>query len=117
MLACLGLMSHLSPLQGVFLWEFALCPCHAWLSQERSPLLHLIDGCHAQVTVDNSTASSYSSFIIACPNRKGLLYDIFRTFTDVQVRVAYGKVAVKPPNNFEAELFVQEVDGARILDP
>ena len=73
--------------------------------------------CCAQVTVDNSTASSYSSFIIACPNRKGLLYDIFRTFTDVQVRVAYGKVAVKPPNNFEAELFVQEVDGARILDP
>ena len=69
-----------------------------------------------QVTVDNSTASSYSSFIISCPNRKGLMYDLFRTFTDVQVRVAYGKLAVKSAGRFEAELFVQEVDGARILD-
>ncbi|KAK9869029.1 hypothetical protein WJX84_003698 [Apatococcus fuscideae] len=77
--------------------------------------LNLIDG-PLEVTVDNSTASSYSSFIISCPNRKGLMYDLFRTFTDVQVRVAYGKLAVKSAGRFEAELFVQEVDGARILD-
>ncbi|KAK9839935.1 hypothetical protein WJX74_000676 [Apatococcus lobatus] len=87
-------------------------------SIEEEPLHGTLKLIHqdVEVNVDNSTASSYSSFIISCPNRKGLLYDIFRTFTDVQVRVAYGKVAVKPPGSFEAELFVQEVDGARILD-
>ena len=53
---------------------------------------------------------------VICSDRKGLVYDLMRTMKDIHIRVAYGKVAVRPGSLCEVDLFVQEVDGNRILD-
>jgi len=45
----------------------------------------------AQVTVDNCTTSSYTVVSVACRDRKGLVYDLFRTLKDIHIRVAYAK--------------------------
>lgn len=44
------------------------------------------------VGVDNSTARAYTLLTVACPDRKGLVYDLMRTLKDVAVRVAYARV-------------------------
>ncbi len=45
-----------------------------------------------QVTVDNCTTSSYTVVNLVCRDRKGLVYDLFRTLKDIHIRVAYAKV-------------------------
>lgn len=45
-----------------------------------------------QVTVDNCTTSSYTVVGVVCRDRKGLVYDLFRTLKDIHIRVAYAKV-------------------------
>jgi len=44
------------------------------------------------VTVDNCTTSSYTVVGVVCRDRKGLVYDLFRTLKDIHIRVAYAKV-------------------------
>ena len=53
---------------------------------------------------------------IVCNDRKGLVYDLMRTMKDIQIRVAYAKVNVRPGGLCEIDIFVQELDGSRILD-
>jgi len=54
---------------------------------------------------------------IVCNDRKGLVYDLMRTMKDVHIRVAYAKVHVRAGGLCEIDIFLQEVDGKRILDP
>ena len=49
----------------------------------------------AQVTVDNCTTSSYTVVSIVCRDRKGLVYDLFRTLKDIHIRVAYAKACTE----------------------
>ena len=44
------------------------------------------------MTVDNCTTSSYTVVGVVCRDRKGLVYDLFRTLKDIHIRVAYAKV-------------------------
>lgn len=69
------------------------------------------------VDVDNTTSSSYTMITLRCQDRKGLLYDLFLKLKEVDVRVAYGRVAVDPAEGTSTvELFVQDVGGGRITD-
>lgn len=43
------------------------------------------------MTVDNCTTSSYTVVGVVCRDRKGLVYDLFRTLKDIHIRVAYAK--------------------------
>ncbi len=45
-----------------------------------------------QVTIDNTTSKIHSVISVACPDRKGLVYDLMRTLKDIHLRVAYAKV-------------------------
>lgn len=69
-----------------------------------------------QVSIDNCTTPSYSVVNIVCNDRKGLVYDLMRTMKDIQIRVAYAKIHVRPHGLCEMDVFVQELDGSRILD-
>lgn len=71
---------------------------------------------YLQVSIDNCTTPSYSVVNIVCNDRKGLVYDLMRTMKDIQIRVAYAKVNVRPGGLCEIDIFVQELDGSRILD-
>lgn len=70
-----------------------------------------------QVSIDNCTTAAYSVVNIICNDRKGLVYDLMRTMKDVHIRVAYAKVNVRHAGLCEIDIFLQEVDGKRILDP
>lgn len=68
------------------------------------------------MSIDNCTTPSYSVVNLLCKDRKGLVYDLTRTMKDIQIRVAYAKIHVRPAGVCEMDIFVQELDGSRILD-
>lgn len=70
-----------------------------------------------EIVVDNETSPSYTMLTLRCEDRKGLLYDIFRTLKDIDLRVAYGKVEVFEDGICEADLFVQDAELCRVSDP
>ncbi len=39
-----------------------------------------------EIVVDNETSPSYTMLTLRCEDRKGLLYDIFRTLKDIDLR-------------------------------
>lgn len=39
-----------------------------------------------QISVDNDTSPSYTMLTLRCEDRKGLLYDIFRTMKEIDLR-------------------------------
>ena len=41
--------------------------------------------------MDNCTTISYTVVGVVCRDRKGLVYDLFRTLKDIHIRVAYAK--------------------------
>lgn len=69
-----------------------------------------------EVGVDNETSAAHSMMTLRCRDRKGLLYDLFRSLKDIDLRVAYGKIEVFDDGICEVDLFVQDQEGARITD-
>lgn len=69
-----------------------------------------------EVSVDNETSNCHSMMTLRCRDRKGLLYDLFRSLKDIDLRVAYGKIEVYEEGVCEVDLFVQDQEGARITD-
>lgn len=69
-----------------------------------------------QVSIDNCTTPVYTVVNIICIDRKGLVYDLMRLLKDIQIRGAYGKIVAHSTGRTEIDLFVQEIDGCRILD-
>lgn len=69
-----------------------------------------------QVNVDNETSPAHSLLTLRCRDRKGLLYDLFRSLKDIDLRVAYGKIEVYEDGMCEVDLFVQDAEGTRISD-
>lgn len=77
---------------------------------------------NVEVVVDNATSASFTMLTLRCADRKGLLYDIFRALKNVDVRIGYGrlstsKVKETDVNVVEADLFVQDVQTGRVLEP
>ncbi|KAL4855006.1 ACT domain-containing protein ACR10 [Chlorella vulgaris] len=69
-----------------------------------------------EVCVDNETSPAHTLLTLRCRDRKGLLYDLFRSLKDIDLRVAYGKVEVFEEGSCEVDLFVQDSEGARVGD-
>ena len=51
-------------------------------------------GAGVVVTVDNETSAAYSMLTLRCADRKGLLYDLFRSLKDIDLRWATGTCRV-----------------------
>ncbi|KAL6967483.1 ACT domain-containing protein acr9 [Sarracenia purpurea var. burkii] len=71
----------------------------------------------ACVTIDNSLSPGHTLLQIQCLDHKGLLYDIMRTLKDYNIQIAYGRFSLVTKGNRELDLFIQQRDGKKIVDP
>ncbi|PSR86693.1 ACT domain-containing protein [Actinidia chinensis var. chinensis] len=71
----------------------------------------------ASVTIDNSLSPAHTLLQIQCIDHKGLLYDIMRPLKDCNIQIAYGRFCPVTKGNRELDLFVQQNDGKKIVDP
>ncbi len=69
------------------------------------------------------TSSSYTALNVTCQDRKGLIYDIFRSLKDIDVRTAFGKIEVVGSSSgggsggtCTLNIFVQDAEGGRVSD-
>ncbi|XP_030966983.1 ACT domain-containing protein ACR9-like isoform X2 [Quercus lobata] len=71
----------------------------------------------ASVTVDNSLSPGHTLLQIHCADHKGLLYDIMRTLKDCNIQIAYGRFSPNSMGYHDLDLFIQQKDGKKIVDP
>ncbi|KAJ8491609.1 hypothetical protein OPV22_013330 [Ensete ventricosum] len=71
----------------------------------------------ANVNIDNSLSPSHTLLQIQCVDQKGLLYDIMRTLKDCDIQIAYGRFLSDMKGSREVDLFIQQTDGKKIVDP
>ncbi|KAJ6720405.1 ACT DOMAIN-CONTAINING PROTEIN ACR9 [Salix viminalis] len=71
----------------------------------------------AIVTVDNLLSPAHTLLQIQCVDQKGLFYDILRTSKDLNIQVAYGRFSSSIKGYRNMDLFFQQRDGKKILDP
>lgn len=71
----------------------------------------------AIVTVDNLLSPAHTLLQIQCVDQKGLFYDILRISKDLNIQVAYGRFSSSIKGYRNMDLFVQQTDGKKILDP
>ncbi|KAJ4720713.1 ACT domain containing protein [Melia azedarach] len=69
------------------------------------------------ITVDNSLSPSHTLIQIVCQDHKGLIYDIMRTLKDYNIQVSYGRFFANQRGNCEADFFLMQADGKKIVDP
>ncbi|CAA7389653.1 unnamed protein product [Spirodela intermedia] len=69
------------------------------------------------VSMDNSLSPAHTLLQIHCVDQKGLLYDILRTLKDCNIQVAYGRFLSDTKGCREVDLFVQQNDGKKMVDP
>uniref|UniRef100_A0A2P2JE84 ACT domain-containing protein ACR n=1 Tax=Rhizophora mucronata TaxID=61149 RepID=A0A2P2JE84_RHIMU len=84
-------------------------------SQALSPALKRVR--NASVVVDNSLSPAHTLLQISCIDHKGLLYDIMRTLKDCNIQIAYGRFSPNKSGYRELDLFIQQKDGKKIVDP
>ncbi|KAL5710936.1 ACT domain-containing protein acr9 [Ranunculus cassubicifolius] len=98
--------------ENLFSWELSDMEneSHA-LSPE---LVKLTKG---SVTIDNSLSPAHTLLQIHCLDQKGLLYDITRTLKDCSIQVAYGRFSPNTKGYRDIDLFIQQTDGKKIVDP
>ncbi|XP_058109742.1 ACT domain-containing protein ACR9 [Magnolia sinica] len=71
----------------------------------------------ANITLDNSLSPAHTLLQIHCLDQKGLLYDIMRTLKDCNIQIAYGRFSSNTKGYREVDLFIQQTDGKKIVDP
>jgi len=71
----------------------------------------------ASVSMDNSLSPAHTLLQIQCIDHKGLLYDIMRTLKDYEIQIAYGRLCPVAKDKRELDLFIQQKDGKKIVDP
>ncbi|EEF33924.1 ACT domain-containing protein ACR9 [Ricinus communis] len=71
----------------------------------------------ATVTVDNNMSPAHTLLQLKCIDQKGLFYDILRTSKDCNIRVAYGRFSSSLKGYRNMDLFIQQTDGKKIMDP
>ncbi|KAB1216305.1 Bifunctional uridylyltransferase/uridylyl-removing enzyme [Morella rubra] len=84
-------------------------------SQALSPDMAILK--KASVTVDNSLSPAHTLLQIHCADHKGLLYDIMRTLKDCNIQIAYGRFSPTTKNCRDLDLFIQQKDLKKIVDP
>uniref|UniRef100_A0A803LCL8 ACT domain-containing protein ACR n=1 Tax=Chenopodium quinoa TaxID=63459 RepID=A0A803LCL8_CHEQI len=106
--------SSISPAvaEELFASEYSKKECHM---QALSADLTLLK--KAAVNVDNSLSPSHTLFQIHCVDHKGLIYDIMRTLKDHDVKISYGRIPEVTKGHRDIDLFLQQKDGKKILDP
>ncbi|XP_072983820.1 ACT domain-containing protein ACR9-like [Typha latifolia] len=71
----------------------------------------------ANVNFDNSLSPAHTLIQIHCVDQKGLLYDILRTLKDCNIQINYGRFLSDMKGFREVDLFIQQTDGKKIVDP
>ncbi|KAF5729581.1 hypothetical protein HS088_TW21G01748 [Tripterygium wilfordii] len=71
----------------------------------------------ATITVDNLMSPSHTLLQIQCPDQKGLFYDVLRTSKDCNIQIAYGRFFTSEKGVRNMDLFIQQADGKKIVDP
>ncbi|XP_057436425.1 ACT domain-containing protein ACR9 [Lotus japonicus] len=69
------------------------------------------------VMVDNSLSPVHTLLQIQCVDQKGLCYDIMRISKDSDIKVAYARFSSSVKGFQNIDLFVQQNDGKKIIDP
>lgn len=69
------------------------------------------------VTVDNYLSPAHTLLQIQCADQKGLFYDIMRTLKDCNIQIAYGRISSSVKGYRNIDLFIQQKDGKKIIDP
>ncbi|KAK1297952.1 hypothetical protein QJS10_CPB14g01499 [Acorus calamus] len=71
----------------------------------------------ANISMDNSLSPAHTLLQIHCIDQKGLIYDILRTLKDCNIQIAYGRFLSDTKGYREIDLFIQQTDGKKIVDP
>ncbi|KAK1311583.1 hypothetical protein QJS10_CPA07g00236 [Acorus calamus] len=71
----------------------------------------------ANISMDNSLSPAHTLLQIHCIDQKGLIYDILRTLKDCNIQIAYGRFLSDMKGYREIDLFIQQTDGKKIVDP
>ncbi|RWR81637.1 ACT domain-containing protein ACR9 isoform X2 [Cinnamomum micranthum f. kanehirae] len=71
----------------------------------------------AKISMDNSLSPSHTLLQIHCVDQKSLLYDITRTLKDFNIKISYSRFSSNKNGCREVDLFIQQMDGKKILDP
>jgi [protein-PII] uridylyltransferase len=74
------------------------------------------DGVQLEIRIDNDASDVFSVIEIGAPDRIGLLYDITRTFAELELDVHLAKVATYGARVVDA-FYVRDRLGLRIEDP
>ncbi|KAF5446978.1 hypothetical protein F2P56_032570 [Juglans regia] len=111
---CLQGISSLSPVVAEELFRCELSDKET-RSQALSPDMAILK--KASVTIDNSLSPVHTLLQIHCADHKGLLYDIMRTLKDCNIRIAYGRFSPNTKGHRDLDLFIQQNDGKKIVDP
>ncbi|XP_027111035.2 ACT domain-containing protein ACR9-like isoform X1 [Coffea arabica] len=69
----------------------------------------------ATITVDNVLSPAHTLLQIQCTDQKGLIYDILRTFKDLDIQIAYGRISPTAKGYRNMDLFIQKRDGKKIV--
>ncbi|XP_010535546.1 PREDICTED: ACT domain-containing protein ACR9-like [Tarenaya hassleriana] len=69
------------------------------------------------VTVDNSLSPTHTLLQICCVDHKGLLYDVLRPLKDRDIKICYGRFSPQSQGYRDLDLFIQLIDGKKIVDP
>ncbi|XP_059430382.1 ACT domain-containing protein ACR9-like isoform X2 [Corylus avellana] len=107
-------ISSLSPLVAEELFRCEL-PDEEICSQALSPDMAKL--MKASVTIDNSLSPVHTLLQIHCADHKGLLYDIMRPLKDCNIQIAYGRLSSNNKGYGDLDLFIQQKDGKKIVDP
>ncbi|CAL9148190.1 unnamed protein product [Musa hybrid cultivar] len=107
-------VSSLPPVAAEELFSLELCD-DEFCSQTLSPDMKKLK--KANVNIDNSLSPSHTLLQIHCVDQKGLLYDIMRTLKDCDIQIAYGRFLSDMKGSREVDLFIQQTDGKKIVDP
>ncbi|KAK9279367.1 hypothetical protein L1049_013046 [Liquidambar formosana] len=84
-------------------------------SQALSPDLTKLK--QTSVVIDNSLSPAHTLLQIHCVDQKGLFYDIMRTLKDCNIQIAYGRFSPNTKGFRDLDLFIQQKDGKKIVDP
>ncbi|XP_045805329.1 ACT domain-containing protein ACR9-like [Trifolium pratense] len=107
-------ISSLSPVLAKELFQCELSDNEV-RSQSLSPNMQKLK--KANVTLDNSLSPAHTLLQIQCVDHKGLHYDIMRTFKDLNFKISYGRFSPNVMGYRELDIFIQQKDGKKILDP
>ncbi|GMY08590.1 ACT domain-containing protein ACR9 [Fagus crenata] len=83
--------------------------------QARSPSMKTVN--KATITVDNLLSPVHTLLQIQCLDQKGLVYDVMRTLKDCDIQIVYGRFCSSVKGYRNMDLFVQQTDGKKIMDP